>query len=102
MTPTADHMKEAEKVLDKIENTRIGPHLTSGLSVIIAAALQLAERRALEGPEVLAVVENAQTVMDALEDHASDAVPHLLDTDDNAGQRLREALASFNSLRGKP
>jgi ribosomal protein L37AE/L43A len=35
----------------------------------------------------------AQQVMTLLEEHGSGIVGHLLDTDDNAGQRLREAVA---------
>lgn len=37
--------------------------------------------------------KNAKEVMAALEEHGASIVPHLLDTDDNAGQRLREAIA---------
>jgi hypothetical protein len=32
-------------------------------------------------------------VMDMLEEHGPSIVPHLLDTDENAGQRFRDALA---------
>lgn len=38
------------------------------------------------------VCKNAQRVMSLLEKHGADIVPHLLDTDENAGQLLREAL----------
>jgi hypothetical protein len=37
--------------------------------------------------------EAAKKVMTALEKHGGSIVPHLMDTDDNAGQELREALA---------
>ncbi len=40
-----------------------------------------------------ALREAATEVMAALEQHGAAIVPHLIDTDDNAGQRLREALA---------
>lgn len=38
------------------------------------------------------VVEHAARVMALLAEHGPSIVPHLLDTDDNAGQRLRTAL----------
>ena len=34
----------------------------------------------------------AEKVMNKLEEHGASIVPHLLDTDDNDGQRLREAI----------
>jgi hypothetical protein len=34
----------------------------------------------------------AKRVMDLLEEHGASILPHLLDTDENAGQQLREAL----------
>lgn len=40
-----------------------------------------------------AVAEPAAEVMDILESYGEGIVAHLMDTDDNAGQRLREALA---------
>lgn len=41
-------------------------------------------------PELLSA---AIEVMQALEEHGPSIVPHLLDTDMNAGQRLRDAIA---------
>lgn len=41
-------------------------------------------------PELL---ETASRVMAILEEHGPSIVPHLLDSDDNAGQRLRDAIA---------
>ena len=35
----------------------------------------------------------AKEVMDALDKHGPSIVPHLVDTDENAGQRLRELIA---------
>jgi hypothetical protein len=35
----------------------------------------------------------AKRVMDLLEQHGPSIVPHLMDDDDNAGQRLRELIA---------
>lgn len=45
------------------------------------------------------VARNAQTVMDLLDQHGAGIVGHLLDTDNNAGQRLRSALARLAALR---
>lgn len=39
------------------------------------------------------VVEHAARVMALLAAHGQSIVPHLLDSDDNAGQRLRTAIA---------
>lgn len=36
----------------------------------------------------------AREVMDALEQHGAAIVPHLLDNDENSGERLRQALAA--------
>lgn len=41
-------------------------------------------------PELL---EAAECVMDMLKEHGPSIVPHLLDSDDNAGQQLRNAIA---------
>ena len=38
------------------------------------------------------IAEHGRMVIGALEIHGSSIVPHLLDTDDNAGERLRKAL----------
>jgi hypothetical protein len=40
-----------------------------------------------------ALAEAAREVMDTLEEYGPSIVPHLLDTDQNAGQRLRDLLA---------
>jgi hypothetical protein len=50
--------------------------------------------------EFTALVAAAREVMDMLEEHGRDErgpsiVPHLLDSDQNAGQRLRDLLASL-------
>jgi hypothetical protein len=62
------------------------------------AALIVAAVNAL--PELLARVKRLEEalrlgkiVMDMLEEHGPSIVPHLLDTDENAGQRFRDALA---------
>ena len=39
------------------------------------------------------LVEHAGKVMELLKEHGPSIVPHLMDTDDNAGQYLRDALA---------
>jgi hypothetical protein len=38
------------------------------------------------------IYEAAKQVMDMLKKHGPSIVPHLLDSDENAGQRLRDAL----------
>lgn len=52
--------------------------------VIATAQDAVAERNALH--------REARRVMDLLEEYGPSIVGHLLDTDDNAGQRLRELL----------
>lgn len=42
---------------------------------------------------LLDVLQWAKVVMDYLGEHGPKVVPHLMDTDDNPGQRLREAIA---------
>jgi len=44
-------------------------------------------------PALLAIAEAARDVERLLNEHGAAIVPHLLDTDENAGQRLRAALA---------
>lgn len=39
-----------------------------------------------------AVLREAETVMRYLDEHGPGIVPHLIDTDDNPGQRLRDAI----------
>lgn len=41
-----------------------------------------------------ALLASAKEVMTKLEEHGGSVVPHLLDTDMNAGQRLRDAIAA--------
>lgn len=49
---------------------------------------------------IAAVVEEARQVMSLLAAHGSAIVPHLLDTDDNAGERLRSALTALDADGG--
>lgn len=44
-----------------------------------------------------ALLAAAKEVIAALEEHGGSIVPHLLDTDMNAGQRLRDAIAGFET-----
>jgi len=44
------------------------------------------------------IYEAAKKVMDLLEKHGSDAVPHLMDTDENCGQKLREFIAEYTKI----
>ena len=40
----------------------------------------------------------AKEVMDSLAEHGPSIVPHLMDTDDNAGERLRQAIAKAEAV----
>ena len=42
--------------------------------------------------DCVALVRQARQVMQYLEEHGTSIVPHLLDTDENPGQRLRDLL----------
>lgn len=57
------------------------------------AALVAAARNAL--PSLLSIAREAQRVMDTLAEYGPSIVPHLMDTDNNAGERLRQALAEL-------
>lgn len=60
------------------------------IDVLVAARMKKAEA---EVKRLKRVSKWAEVVMEMLEKHGSGIVPHLLDTDDNPGQELREALA---------
>lgn len=45
-----------------------------------------------------AVAREAVVVMQYLEESGASVVPHLMDTDDNPGERLRGALRAWRSL----
>lgn len=47
---------------------------------------------------LLEVAEYAREVMSYLEKYGSSIVPHLLDTDENPGERLRDALRKLDNL----
>ena len=47
------------------------------------------------GGSSVALARAAHGVMAALEEYGPSIVPHLLDTDENDGQRLRDALAEW-------
>lgn len=68
--------------------------MTPDIQEIKATALK--ERRVIVPSDtilaLIEVAEAAKIVMDLLEEHGPSIVPHLLDTDENAGQRLRTAL----------
>lgn len=46
------------------------------------------------------MADKGKRVMDLLEKHGGSIVPHLLDTDENAGQEFREALSEYTKLGG--
>ena len=43
------------------------------------------------------LLQAAEEAMEALAEYGASIVPHLMDTDQNAGQRLRDAIAEANS-----
>lgn len=45
--------------------------------------------------QVRDIATKAHAVMAALEEHGASIVPHLLDTDDNAGEELRQAVKAY-------
>jgi hypothetical protein len=47
------------------------------------------------------LAREANEVMQKLEQHGPSIVPHLMGTDENAGQRLRDALAEYAKMEGK-
>ena len=55
---------------------------------------------ALESKVIMyrAVYEAAVAVMQALDEHGGDIVEHLMDTDDNDGQRLRDAIKRVDRM----
>ena len=52
----------------------------------------------LSGPEVFGLAEAAKGMIDWIERNKH---PHLIDTDENPGQALREALKTFRSQTGE-
>lgn len=73
----------------------------------MADAMILAEKpeapRSNNGANNDAVVEvliYAERVMDALKEYGPSIVPHLMDSDDNDGERLRKAIAKAKELIG--
>ncbi len=49
-----------------------------------------------------AVAKAAEEVMKLLSENGASIVPHIIDTDDNPGQRLRNALAALKDKAGLP
>lgn len=62
--------------------------------LLIAHEIIAKERIRDAAPDLL---EAAKEVMECLEKHGASIVPHLLDSDDNPGQRLRDAIAKAES-----
>jgi len=51
--------------------------------------------------EVKELVDGCKRVMDLLDEHGSEIVPHLMDTDENAGQKLRDLIAKHTNNQGE-
>lgn len=60
---------------------------------IIADSPELALEIARKATVASKLTKAAKEVMGLLQKHGKEIVPHLLDTDENAGQRLRDAIA---------
>lgn len=73
-------------------------------------AFQAAQTKTLlaleaEREKVKALRGAAKEIMGMLEEHGASIVPHLMDTDDNAGQRLRDLLSAHRTkdeIKHKP
>jgi hypothetical protein len=76
------------------EHPRTGAHATVTLpdEVVAKLAAALASRDPEAAKLIEQLVREGSAVMRLLEEHGPSIVPHLLDTDDNAGQRFRDAL----------
>ncbi|UTC28083.1 hypothetical protein GURKE_00510 [Brevundimonas phage vB_BpoS-Gurke] len=60
-----------------------------------AQALRWGESFGQASRQLTRIAREAMTVMSYLEKHGPSIVPHLMDSDDNPGQRLRDALDDF-------
>lgn len=58
-------------------------------------------RWALGHEAVKGMRDNSDEVMLTLEEYGGSIVPHLVDTDDNAGQKLRESIIAFDNLKAE-
>ena len=72
-------VEEADRAADKIEAAMV-----AGTLVVNCGE---------SGAPSRALLAAAKEVMAALQEHGSSIVPHLMDSDQNAGQRLRDAIA---------
>lgn len=48
--------------------------------------------------QVKNLLGSAKEVMDLLEKYGASIVPHIMDTDENAGQRLRDAIEAMGDV----
>jgi hypothetical protein len=69
------------------------PHIDVRLKPINIGVVELRRLRAVE--------REARSVMDALAEYGPSIVPHLMDTDENAGERLRAALRPVSDAGGE-
>ena len=64
------------------------------LTEYVSEPAKIAQGLAVRLNAIDALLAAAKEVMGMLEEHGASIVPHLLDTDMNAGQRLRDAIAA--------
>ncbi len=73
-------VEEADRASDKIEAAMV-----AGTLVVSCGE---------SGTLLQALLASAKEVMDLLEEYGPSIVPHLMDSDQNAGQRLRDAITA--------
>lgn len=90
---TDPRIAEIETRLTHESMAVIWGHSPADLRYLLSLVAEKDQRiEALEA-EKAALWREADNVMKALTEYGASIVPHLLDTDDNAGQRLRDVLA---------
>jgi hypothetical protein len=81
-----------ERVCDCMPGINFPPKLGNARARLIAIEHNALPSLLDEIGRLHRVEQHARAVMGLLEKHGPSIVPHLLDTDDNPGQRLREAM----------
>lgn len=80
-----------------VESSR-GWHVACPTHIISQLATNEGDARVMAAaPDLLSA---AREVMEALEKYGASIVPHLIDTDMNAGKRLRDAIAKATGAQG--
>jgi hypothetical protein len=100
---TLTAVERLERTLDESVVGRVWiPTYDGGVNVAVADLREVLALAKQARPEPVneRLVEAAREVMDALEQHGPSIVPHLIDTDDNAGERLRTAITEATNRMG--